>query len=76
VLDCFVISRKANRTIMHHGSNLLPSDDIDYDFLLSGVKNGFPIVDHMPQFNSSVLCDNYRSALSNKRLVSSPLKFQ
>jgi hypothetical protein len=55
-------------------SNLLPSDDIDYDFLLSGVKNGFSIVDHMPQFNSSVLCDNYRSALSNKRLVEKQIK--
>jgi hypothetical protein len=55
---------------------LLPSDDIDYDFLLSGVKNGFSIVDHMPQFNSSVLCDNYRSALSNKRLVEKQIKIE
>lgn len=46
-------------------SNLLPNDDIDYDFLLSGVKNGFSIVDHMPEFNSPVLCNNYRFALSN-----------
>ena len=57
---------------------MLPSDDIpvDYDFLLFGVKNGFSIVDHMPEFNSPVLCDNYRSALSNKRIVEKQIKIE
>jgi hypothetical protein len=59
-------SEKANdQSDVNYWSNLLPSDDIDYYVLLSGVKNGFSIVDHMPEFNSPVLCNNYRSAISN-----------
>lgn len=54
--------------------SLLPCDDKDYDFILSGVKNGFSIVDKMPDFNTQVLCDNYRSAMSQKSLVEKQIK--
>lgn len=53
---------------------MLPSDYENYSFILNGIQYGFSIVDSLPEFTEPIICENYRSALSNKSKVEKVIK--
>ncbi|CAG2240427.1 unnamed protein product [Mytilus edulis] len=64
----------------HTWTELLPTSDFDYNFIIDGVTNGFNLMNNLfhsnfvCDFNEPFICKNYKSALENSDKVDLKLR--
>ncbi|CAC5405602.1 unnamed protein product [Mytilus coruscus] len=64
----------------HTWTELLPTSDFDYNFIIDGVTNGFILMNNLfhsnsvCDFNEPFICKNYKSALENSDKVDLKLR--